>query len=212
MAAAASVEGFNYSDGDIAAPHLVYNAGQVPATLLQFQNGDSDLLTTNGRLTDNDLLHQNWTQDQEASDNDVYFDDNAAWSHILDASLFESSFEQATPPSEVSAQDGIKEDFSSLAYNVDPHLSDIDDNFLDVGITVGSWDAWYAAEEKITDGEAKDVFDDITALANQVDEMDDAYGFAFGYDEEADEFIAEETYEESEYEEMNPFEELEWPR
>jgi hypothetical protein len=56
------------------------------------------------------------------------------------------------------------------------------------------------------------VFDDITALANQVDEMDDAYGFAFGYDEEADEFIAEETYEESEYEEMNPFEELEWPR
>jgi len=129
-------------------------------------------------------------------ENSSFWDAGPADSHVLDASIFESSFENVSPE---EYTDENKEQFSALPYNA---------HNISTGITIGSWDAWYKAEEKVTNCNAKEVFDDLTELANdpRID------NFAFGYDEETDSFTAQETMSDSEYQEMNPFQYLEWPR
>jgi len=199
-AAVASLDDFNHSDGDIAAPHLIYNRGQQPGLLLEFndENGErvSHLLNAQGSHTQPDNhFHTNWTTEGN------YWDAGPAMSHILDADGFEQSFRNV--PIDEVAEESYEtnwELFSSLAYN---------SHKLDIGITVGSWDAWHAAEQKVTEGLAKDVYDDLTEVANELEQEDGVGGFAFGYDEEADEFTAEVTVTNEEYAEMNPFEHLE---
>ncbi|WP_209452214.1 hypothetical protein [Halosimplex halophilum] len=194
-----NIEDFNFEDGNIAAAHRVYAVGQQPGLILEYTNPDTDeqhqdLLTPIGdRTSRNQHLDTNWT-----TENDGFWNDHPAESHILDASVYEAGFEQISPQNWAEPE-SPKEEFSAIPYN---------SNKIDVGIMPYSWDAWYVAEEKVTEGNAKDFFDDITKIANAMP----AGNFAFGYDEEADGFTVGAVYDDSEYEEMNPFQNLEWPR
>mgnify|MGYP000418679512 FL=1 len=194
-----NIEDFNFEDGDIAAPHRIYSVGQQPGLMLEYTDPETgeqhqDLLKPYGERTNRSQdLDTNWT-----TENDGFWNDHPSESHIIDASIYEDTFE-IVHPDNAQNKEGAREQFSAVPYN---------SHQLDVGVMPDSWDAWYKAEEKITEGNAKDFFDDITKIAN----TSGIENFAFGYDEDMDEFTVEEVYEDGEYAQMNPFQNLEWPR
>jgi len=200
LAAAAAVyqlDDFNRENGDIVNTLLTYSAGQEPAVQTKYtnQNGETiqDLLTPLGRRTDREAhLHTNWTTQRAGTTDDIFWDEGASNSHILDASGYESSFDHVDMD---SYSESTTEQFSAIPYN---------SHEIDVDITVGGWDAWEAAEQKVTEGLAKDVYDDITELANQ----DDIDSFAFVYDKSEDSFEAAHVNEDFR---ENPFQYLEQP-
>jgi hypothetical protein len=70
----------------------------------------------------------------------------------------------------------------------------------------------FAAEEKTSEKDLEEVLGDLTALANQIEQNPDLYNnFAFEYDEEQDDFVAAKTYGQREFNQKNPFDELEQP-